>query len=216
MKDLTANYNHRWHKVVCSRREVGLDYWWNQIVGYFAFDANRSTDEWVELNKIERNKQIEIEKKDLPRNPKEFRYSKHYILPSMLKKNEGFLPNSKPLEVKFKDELIYEKSTMCKLYSKARWRREMRRIKKGEEPVKKVMAMAGQGEILQDLFGEWQTEVFENELNPDGTLPKNEYGNFEIFNGPLPKGVVYINLHGVGRLCKKLGIEYVEAVVGTP
>jgi xeroderma pigmentosum group C-complementing protein len=90
----------------------------------------------------------------------------------------------------------------------------MRRIKKGEEPVKKVMAMTGQGEMLQDLYGIWQTEKFENQLNEDGTLPKNEYGNYETFNGQLPEGVVHINLHGVARVCKKLGLEYVEAVVG--
>jgi hypothetical protein len=41
----------------------------------------------------------------------------------MLKKNEGFLPDAKPLEVKYRDELIYEKTVMTKLYSKSRWRR---------------------------------------------------------------------------------------------
>jgi len=92
--------------------------------------------------------------------------------------------------------------------------REMRKVKPGEEPVKKVLVMGGQGETLVELYGEWQTEEFLNELNPDGTLPRNEYGNFEIFNGPLPKGVVHINLPGLPRICKKLGIEYVDAVVG--
>jgi len=55
---------------------------------------------------------------------------------------------------------------------------------------------------------------FENKLREDGSLPKNEYGNYELFVGELPEGVAYINLPSLPRLCKKLGIDYVEAVSG--
>lgn len=89
----------------------------------------------------------------------------------------------------------------------------MRRVLPGQEPVKKVLSMAGQGETLVDLFGIWQTEEFQNELGPDGSLPKNEYGNYETFNGSLPKGVVHLNYNGMARIAKKLGIEYVDAIV---
>ena len=56
--------------------------------------------------------------------------------------------------------------------------------------------------------------MFRNELNSDGSLPFNEYGNFELFNGPLPNGVVHINLPKIKSVCKKLGVEYWEAVSG--
>ena len=90
----------------------------------------------------------------------------------------------------------------------------MRQVKEKEEPVKKVLSLVGNGEQLVDLFGKWQTEPFENKLREDGSLPKNEYGNYELFVGELPEGVVYINLPSLPRLCKKLGIDYVEAVTG--
>jgi len=92
--------------------------------------------------------------------------------------------------------------------------REMRQVKEGEQPAKKILSLVGNGEQLVDLFGIWQTEPFENKLRDDGSLPKNEYGNYEIFNGELPEGVVYINLPSLPRLCRKLGFDYVEAVTG--
>ena len=90
----------------------------------------------------------------------------------------------------------------------------MRQVKEGEEPAKKIISLVGNGEQLVDLYGHWQTEPFENKLRDDGSLPKNEYGNYELFNGELPEGVAYINFPGLPRLCKKLGIDYVEAVTG--
>ena len=92
--------------------------------------------------------------------------------------------------------------------------RDMRQVKENQEPVKKVLSLVGNGEQLVDLFGKWQTEPFENKLRDDGSLPKNEYGNYELFVGELPEGVAYINLPSLPRLCKKLGIDYVEAVSG--
>ena len=53
-----------------------------------------------------------------------------------------------------------------------------------------------------------------NRLNDDGSLPFNEYGNFELFNGPLPEGVVHISLPRIKQICKWMKIEYWEAVSG--
>jgi len=38
-------------------------------------------------------------------------------------------------------------------------------------------------------------------LNEDGSLPKNRYGNYEIFAGKIPEGTVHIKLP-VAKLCK--------------
>ena len=53
----------------------------------------------------------------------------------------------------------------------------------------------------------------ENKLNEDGTLPRNKYGNYEIFAGELPEGAVHIELP-VAKLCKKYEIECVDAIIG--
>ncbi len=75
------------------------------------------------MNTWEDESFTELEKKDIPLNPREFRYSRHYILPSMLRKYQAFLPQAKPLEIKFHEELIYHKKDLCNLHSRARWRR---------------------------------------------------------------------------------------------
>ena len=51
-------------------------------------------------------------------------------------------------------------------------------------------------------------------MTEDGHIPKNQYGNIETFNGPLPPECVYVNVTRAIPLSKKLDIEYVPAVVG--
>jgi len=214
VRDVSVNYIERWHKLLVTRRELNINQWWNQVNMYFKFKPEISNDKWKFINKWEDESARELERKDIPQNPREFRFSRHYILPSMLKKFQSFYPESRPLEIKFHEEPIYEKSGVCELHSRARWRRDMRQVREKEEPVKKVLSLVGNGEQLVDLFGRWQTEPFENKLREDGSLPKNEYGNYELFVGELPEGVAYINLPSLPRLCKKLGIDYVEVVTG--
>lgn len=42
LRDLTTRYVERHHKMIVSRRELQLDYWWNQIVTYFSFNPELS------------------------------------------------------------------------------------------------------------------------------------------------------------------------------
>ena len=48
-----------------------------------------------------------------------------------------------------------------------------------------------------DLFGRWQTEVYVPPPAKDGKVPRNEYGNVELFKPwMLPKGTVHIPIQG--------------------
>ena len=67
---------------------------------------------------------------------------------------------------------------------------------------------------LAELYGFWQTKPFKLTLTKDGHIPKNAFGNLETFNGPLPPECCYVNSTRCMPLAKKLGIEYVPAVVG--
>ena len=52
----------------------------------------------------------------------------------------------------------------------------------------------------------WNTE--------DGHIPKNKYGNIEIFNGPLPKKTCWVqHIPKIMDICRKLKVEAVVAVV---
>lgn len=51
-------------------------------------------------------------------------------------------------------------------------------------------------------------------MNPDGSLPRNSYGNYELFFGDPPPGTYHLKLENLPRLCKKYKIDYVEVVTG--
>lgn len=70
------------------------------------------------------------------------------------------------------------------------------------------------GGRMVDLYTVWQTEYEEIKINKDGTLPRNQYNNFDICNRIIPEGVVYIDLPYLPRLLKKTDIEFVEAMTG--
>lgn len=62
------------------------------------------------------------------------------------------------------------------------------------------------------FYAYWQTEPMTFQLNEDGTIPKNEYGNIEIMYG-LPPGTKHIPIKGIKRACNALNIDFAESVV---
>ena len=57
------------------------------------------------------------------------------------------------------------------------------------------------GQMLKDqpleVFGKWQTELYIPPPAKDGKVPRNEYGNVELFKPwMLPKGTVHLPLQG--------------------
>lgn len=66
-----------------------------------------------------------------------------------------------------------------------------------------------------ELFGEWQTSTYVPPVAQDGIVPCNEYGNVDLFKPEmLPIGCVHIIEPNAARLCKKLSINYAEAITG--
>ncbi|CAJ0901910.1 7233_t:CDS:2, partial [Entrophospora sp. SA101] len=48
-----------------------------------------------------------------------------------------------------------------------------------------------------------------------GIVPKNPYGNLDMFKPSMcPPGGIHIEVNGIAKIAKKLGIDYAEAVVG--
>lgn len=48
-------------------------------------------------------------------------------------------------------------------------------------------------EVPSELFGEWQTEDFIPPIAQDGKVPRNEWGNVELFTEKLlPQGCVHL------------------------
>ncbi|KXS13547.1 Rad4-domain-containing protein [Gonapodya prolifera JEL478] len=65
------------------------------------------------------------------------------------------------------------------------------------------------------LYGEWQTSVYIPPPVIDGVVPKNSFGNIDLYKkSMLPNGSRHIRLPGIGQIAKKLGVDYADAVVG--
>ena len=66
-----------------------------------------------------------------------------------------------------------------------------------------------------EMFGKWQTEKYIPPAAEDGKVPRNEYGNVELFKPwMLPKGAVHIPITGLNRVAKKLNIDCAPAMIG--
>ena len=139
-----------------------------------------------------------------------------------MKRYQGFIPKAKPVPVGdgsdnfllFKDEPVYLRKYLTELHTPERWLKQRREVKRGEKPVKRVTGMYNDKDRLADLYGFWQTKHFKMTLTADGHIPMNRFGNIEIFNGPLPSECCYVNVVRSIPLSKKIGIEFVPAVIG--
>lgn len=100
--------------------------------------------------------------------------------------------------------------------------KEARVVKLHEKPYKITTTLKWdkaknklQKDVPLELFGIWQTKDYEPPVAENGVVPRNGYGNVELFKAcMLPIGTVHLQLPGLNRVCKKLGIDCAQAVVG--
>ncbi|KAL4474683.1 hypothetical protein ABPG72_002276 [Tetrahymena utriculariae] len=213
--DITDVHCDRYPKIQVSRRELNFEYWWKNLLQHVSFLGNPEhlQDEYKPQIVSEREVKVQIQKSQIPQSYPEFRASEIYITKSMLQKYQGLHPNAQKTNLTFKDEDVYFKEYVVDLHAKTRWRSYQRSVKPNEKPVKQVQSILGNKKMV-DLFGFWQTEELVYKIREDGTLPRNEYGNWETFAGNPPEGTVFIEIQGLPKLLKKHNIEYVEAVCG--
>lgn len=81
-----------------------------------------------------------------------------------------------------------------------------------KHPMKKFFFTTRKGNRHINYFAWWQTKELNLNLNPDGSIPKNSYGNFEAMNG-IPDGTVHVPIKGIKNACKKMDIDWAVAVV---
>ncbi|KAG8855729.1 hypothetical protein FRB96_006773 [Tulasnella sp. 330] len=74
---------------------------------------------------------------------------------------------------------------------------------------------------MQGLYAEWQTRMYESPPVIDGKVPKNDFGNIDLYvPSMLPNGAVHLpcidvgSVKGIAKVARKLGVDFAEAVVG--
>ncbi len=163
--------------------------------------------------------------------------SADFVLERFLRREEALRPEAKPVRTfvsgkgdNLKSEPVYRRADVERCLTTESWHKEGRIPKHGEEPLKMVPVRAvtltrkreaeeherstGMKQ-LQGLYSWDQTEYIIPPPIENGIIPKNSYGNIDCFvPSMVPKGAVHIPLRGTVRICKRLEVDYAEAVVG--
>ncbi|KAJ7133637.1 hypothetical protein C8R44DRAFT_871002 [Mycena epipterygia] len=72
-----------------------------------------------------------------------------------------------------------------------------------------------ENEVMQGLYALSQTEVYVPDPVVDGKIPKNNFGNIDLYvPSMLPAGAVHIPFKGTAKIARKLGFDHAEAVTG--
>ncbi|CAK7199688.1 hypothetical protein SEUCBS139899_002371 [Sporothrix eucalyptigena] len=126
-------------------------------------------------------------------------------------------------------ENVYLRKDVVQVKSAETWHKQGRAPVAGQLPLKRVPyraattnrrreiaeAEAATGEkVLQGLFSYEQTDWIIPPPIQNGVIPKNAYGNIDLFAEHMcPEGAVHVPYRGAMRVCKKLQIDFAEAVV---
>ncbi|PSS02194.1 Rad4 transglutaminase-like domain-domain-containing protein [Coniella lustricola] len=166
-----------------------------------------------------------------------YKQSKEFVLERHLKREEALLPTAEPVRMfrlKSKsgvgdEEPVYLRKDVVQVKSEETWHKQGRAPLSGAKPLKmapyraattnrrrelaEAEAQAGH-KVLQPLYGFDQTEWIIPPPIENGIIPKNQYGNIDLFaEHMLPKGSAHIPFRGAVRVCKRLEIDFAEAVV---
>ncbi|CZT45532.1 related to excision repair protein RAD4) [Rhynchosporium secalis] len=186
-------------------------------------------------------KPVKAEKKEVEEGKETLQYYKsspQFVLERHFKREEALLPTAKHVKmftVKGKgetstEEKVFLRKDVVNCKTMETWHKEGRAPKLGEQPLKRVPYRAAttnrrrelaeaenaSGEkVLQGLYSREQTEWIIPPPIENGAIPKNAFGNIDLYvDSMLPKGAVHIPARGTVKICKRLGIDYAEAVVG--
>ncbi|KAL8583477.1 hypothetical protein ACOMHN_044835 [Nucella lapillus] len=214
VKDITAKYAPRWLSHTRKQR-VDSDWWRESLEPYSSTNAA--------LDDLE-NRDIKdhLVQCPLPTSIGDFKNHPLYALCRHLLKYQAIYPeNSIPVGY-IRREPVYARECVHTLHSRDNWLREARLVRLGETAYKMVKSRKrwnrarDQPEVVDlELFGRWQTEDFIPPPAFNGKVPKNDYGNVELFQpSMLPGGTVHVRVPALNRVARKLGIDIAAAMTG--
>ena len=166
-----------------------------------------------------------------------YKSSATYALERHLRREEALRPGATPVKYftagkgdKAQEEPVFSRDDVLICRTGESWHKEGRQVKSGEHPIKMVPVRAvtltrkreveeaereGGEKLKQGMYSQDQTEYIIPPPIENGIIPKNAYGNMDCFvPSMVPEGAVHIPLRKTMTICKRLGIQYAEAVTG--
>ncbi|XP_023947310.2 DNA repair protein complementing XP-C cells homolog [Bicyclus anynana] len=215
LKDLTRKYVPHWNTVTRKQRVEPL--WWDDAIKpWLGPKTARDREEDERLDRM----QLEA---PLPKVIGEYKNHPLYALKRHLLKFEAIYPPDAPTLGFVRGEAVYARGCVYVCRSRDTWLKEAKVVKLGEEPYKVVKARPKWDKLSNKLitdkplevFGPWQVQDYEPPVAENGIVPRNAYGNVELFKDcMLPKGTVHLKFPGLNRVAKKLNIDCAPAMTG--
>lgn len=231
VRDVTRRYvkafNAKTRKLRVESTRHG-DEWWEQTMRAYEKPFLEDRDE-AEISELTSKSAAE----PMPRNIQDFKDHPIYALERHLRRNEVIFPKrgighvglSKTTAKSDNLEPVYRRSDVHVARSADKWYRLGRDVKVGEQPLKHVPARRDRTGFLSDeednepeetaLYAEFQTELYHPPPVVQGKIPKNVYGNLDVYvPSMVPSGAVHIEHPEAARAARILGIDYADAVTG--
>lgn len=232
-RDVTRRYAKSYNaKTIRNRVESTKagDRWWQSTIVFFEkpFMEDRDQAEAGELT-------AKTAAEPMPRNLQDFKDHPVYALERHLRRNETIFPKRVIGQVAVGKsgsknqvlEPVYRRGDVHTVRSADSWYRLGRDIKLGEQPLKRVAA--NRNKILEannneddveeaaetPLYAEFQTELYTPPPVMKGKVPKNAYGNIDLYvPSMVPPGGFHLKHPEAARAARILGVDYADAVTG--
>lgn len=206
-RDVTRRYAKAYNGKTRKNRvesTTGGERWWRKTMRVYSRGWENDVDqiEDAELAALEAREPMPTAMNDLKDHP-------HFALERHLKRNEVLVSRREVGRVAVgrdagakgekKLESVFRRSDVKIAKSADGWYRLGREVKMGEQPIKVVASRKKENEDDGEespgtgLYVECQTEVYEAPPIVNGRVPKNSYGNLDVYvKSMIPKGGVYV------------------------
>lgn len=204
--------------------------WWTRTLKYFTRPSPlpRDTTESTTLAR-------KVAAEGIPKNVQDFKNHPVYVLERHLKHNEVIHPLDVVGKVNVgssmnpRMEPIYRRKNVHTVRSADKWYRMGRDVLAGEQPLKHAkpkkgrLPSIGPDERIEDaseevgaaLYAEFQTEVYVPPPVVRGKVPRNVYGNLDLYVPSMcPPGGVHVRHKLASKAARLLQIDYADAVTG--
>jgi xeroderma pigmentosum group C-complementing protein len=204
--------------------------WWRRTMKFFKRGSPSDRDQ-IEDAVLARKEASE----GIPKNVQDFKGHPVYVLERHLRHNEVIHPLNQVGKVNCgtamnpKMEPIYRRTNVHLVRSADKWYRMGRDVKMGEQPLKRAKPKKGrrvsldpdvdideQGdEIGAGLFAEFQTELYVPPPVVRGRVPRNVYGNLDLYVPSMcPPGGTHIRHKLAAKAARVVGVDFADAVTG--
>lgn len=233
-KDVTRRYTKAYNAKTRRMRVESVlsdgDRWWRKALRTY------SRGYWSNLDQIEANELSAIEAHEpMPRNIIDFKDHPIYALERHFRQHEVLVPGASPSGTvgagsRAPLERVYRRRDVRIARSREKWYRLGREVGPNELPVKFITKPSklhentfsdeahelGEGDTNgTPIYTMDQTEVYKAPPIVNGKIPKNRYGNLDLYvPSMVPQGGVYISDNLGARAAFTLGIDYAPALTG--